>query len=155
MRIACIALALAVISPTVAATELTSRVTTTDGDTIRMGEARIRLWGFDAPERGQICALPGGSYLEAGRHATEALAAFIGNQFVTCETVDIDRYGRVVATCAVAGADLGSMMVRSDWAWDYARYSGGHYRQAEAEAQQARRGIWAAECVPAWEWRRR
>lgn len=141
MRIACLALFLAIVPAGTSAAELTGHVSVTDGDTLRMGSSRIRLWGFDAPERTQICPMPDGRFLEAGRQATEALAAFIGNQPVKCQTVDIDRYGRFVATCAVAGADLGTMMVRSGWAWDYVRYSDGHYRQAEAVARQSERGI--------------
>lgn len=106
MRIACIALAMAIVTPTVAATELTGRATITDGDTIRMAETRIRLWGIDAPERSQSCPLSRSEFLQAGKRATEALAAFIGTGPVSCQTIDVDRYGRTVATCAVAGADL-------------------------------------------------
>ncbi len=121
-----------------------------DGDTIRIGSVRIRLWGIDAPERDQTC---GG--LEAGSMATAALSRIIGDNPVTCEAVDTDRYGRTVATCSVAGADIGGSMVRAGWAWDYARYSGSEYADEEDEARVNGRGVWAAICVPPWEWRRR
>ena len=44
-------------------------------------------------------------------------------------------------------ADVGSMMVRAGWARDYARYSGGHYRQYEAVALDRRTSMWAADCA--------
>ncbi len=127
---------------------MAEEVTVMDGDTLRIGAVRVRLWGIDAPELRQTCG-----DLGAGRMATDALAGFIGDQQVTCEAVDTDRYGRTVATCAVDGADLGSMMVRAGWARDYARYSGGHYRQDEAAAQDRRTGMWAADCVAHLDWR--
>ncbi len=148
--IARLALLLSLLPAATLADYLVGRATVTDGETIRMGDVRIRLWGIDAPERDQTCG-----DLPAGRMATGALAHVIGDRPVSCESVDTDRYGRTVATCAVDGEDLGSMMVRAGWARDYARYSGGHYRQDEDAARTRQRGMWAADCIAPWEWRRR
>lgn len=134
----------------VVAQEFTGYVTITDGDTIRMGDVRVRLWGIDAPEQEQTC----GS-LQVGRLATEMLASLIDNRPVTCNTMDIDRYGRVVAQCAVAGSDLGHMMVQAGWAFDYRRFSGGYYGRSEDVARAGRRGAWSANCMAPWDWRRR
>lgn len=121
-----------------------------DGGTIRMGDIRIRLWGIDAPEQRQTC----GS-LQAGRLATQMLRELIEERPVTCETVDVGRYGRTVARCSVVGEDLGQMMVRLGWAMDYERFSNGYYEQSEAAARAGRRGMWSANCIPPWDWRRR
>ncbi len=43
--------------------------------------------------------------------------------------------------------------VANGWALAYRRYSP-DYVDEEAEAQAARRGIWAGEFVKPWEWRR-
>ena len=150
MRIACLALLLSLLPAATLAGELTGHVTVTDGDTMRMGKVRIRLWGIDAPELRQTCG-----DLRAGLMATDALNDFIADRPVICETVDRDRYGRAVATCAVHGDDLGGLMVSAGWALDYARYSGGHYADGELAAQAVRAGMWAADCVAPWEWRRR
>ncbi len=44
-------------------------------------------------------------------------------------------------------------MVSQGWALAYRRYSLDYVDQ-EADAQAVRRGIWAGEFVPPWEWRR-
>ena len=149
MRIARLALLLAMVPTGSLAGELTGHVTVTDGDTLRMGKVRIRLWGIDAPELRQTCG-----DLRAGLMATDALTDFIADRPITCETVDRDRYGRAVATCAVDGADLGGLMVRAGWARDYPRYSSGHYANTERAARAIGAGMWTADCVAPWSWRR-
>ncbi len=65
-----------------------------DGDTIRMGERRIRLIGFDAPETNARCQ----SEALAAERATDGLETWLnrapfvlGSEFGTPDT---DRYGR-------------------------------------------------------------
>jgi endonuclease YncB( thermonuclease family) len=90
----------------------------TDGDTLRAGEVRIRLWGIDAPEPGE----PG------GHAAAAALEALTGGRVLRCEALDRDRWGRVVARCRLPdGRDLACEMVRAGHARDWPRYSGGAY----------------------------
>ena len=60
---------------------------------------------------------------------------------------------RLVIKATVAGEDIESWMVSQGWALAYRRYSLDYVDQ-EAEAQAARRGIWAGEFVKPWEWRR-
>src|SRR5690349_20802189 len=50
-------------------------VTVTDGDTLRLDGAPVRLWGVDAPELRQTCAsAPGSPPAPAGRLARDHLA---------------------------------------------------------------------------------
>ncbi len=72
---------------------------------------------------------------------------------MTCEDLGRDRYERIIARCAVAGEDIESWMVVNGWAVAYRRFSL-DYVDEEADAQAARRGIWAGEFVKPWEWRR-
>ncbi len=60
-----------------------------------------------------------------------------------------DKIGRRAVTCE----DLGEWMVSQGLTLAYRRYSL-DYVEEEAEAQAARRGIWAGEFVKPWEWRR-
>jgi endonuclease YncB( thermonuclease family) len=124
-----------------------------DGDTIEIHGKRIRLFGIDAPEDGQQCSRPDGNRWRCGQHAALALQDHIGRRPVTCEQCDIDRYGRIVARCTLAGEDMNAWLVANGWAAAYTRYSRDYVRD-EAEARAARRGIWSGDFVVPWEWRR-
>lgn len=117
-------------------------------DTLTLDGSKVRLWGIDAPELKQKC---GGA--ACGIVARDALQALVRGRVVTCVQKDRDRYQRVVASCQVAGGDLGELMVRSGNALDYRRYSKGRYRQAERDAEAQRAGIWAGRFVAPWDWR--
>lgn len=125
----------------------------TDGDTIVVRTAdfediRVRLYGIDAPERNQ----PGGK--EAG-----AFLRPLQGRLVTIIEMDVDRYGRTVALVESGGRSVNVEIVAAGWAWLYERYCRAdvcaEIKAAESEARAARRGIWAGEPAPPWEWRRR
>ena len=144
--------ALLALLPALALAELAGPATVIDGDTLEIHGERIRLHGIDAPERRQLCHLDGKPW-RCGEDATSALAGKIGRQRVTCQERDGDTYGRMVAKCSVAGADLGEWMVENGWAVAY-RFFSRDYTRAEHRAKAARRGIWASEFVLPWVWRR-
>jgi endonuclease YncB( thermonuclease family) len=123
------------------------------GDSLEIAGMRIRLHGIDAPEREQDCRDASGKTYSCGRAAMRALIAAINGRSVTCTPVEVDRYNRDVATCAVEGADLGETMVRGGHALDYARHGRGRYAAAEREARAARRGLWAGTFETPATWR--
>jgi endonuclease YncB( thermonuclease family) len=122
-----------------------------DGDTIEIHGQRIRLHGIDAPESSQPCDLNGKAW-RCGQASASALAEHIGRRPVTCEPRDRDRYGRLVAACSVAGANISAWMVREGWAVAYRRYSQ-DFVADEAAAHSAKRGIWRSSFIVPWEWR--
>lgn len=81
-----------------------------DGDTLRCMDQRIRLIGIDAPEMpghcrtGRTCA-PGDAVA-----SREHLVA-ITRTTVKCFPEGLDPYGRTLARCGVAGADLSCSMI--------------------------------------------
>src|SRR5438128_6955580 len=107
-----------------------------DGDTLRIGAARIRLHGIDAPERAQSCADASGRRYGCGQEAAAALARLIGGTRPDCVERDRDHYGRSVAICSVAGRDLNRAMVAEGWALAYTQYSR-DYVGDEAAARRA------------------
>lgn len=121
--------------------------TALDGDTIRLDGATYRLWGIDAPEKGQWC----GSY-PAGITAEGTLQHLMRGATVTCEARTTDRYGRTVALCRANGEDLGAAMVQSGMAWAFTRYSQ-YYVGLEQVARAENLGVHANGCMPAWDWR--
>jgi endonuclease YncB( thermonuclease family) len=73
---------------------------------------------------------------------------------VNCEQRATDRFGRIVAVCSAAGVpDLGEAMVRDGYAIDLGGAAGNPYRDAEAEAQTAKRGIWRGAFERPSDWR--
>ena len=106
-------------------------VSVIDGDSIRDGDRRIRLYGIDAPELRQQCR-------DAARAALENL---LGAQEIACQVVDTDKYGRDVARCQAGSLQINREMVRQGWAVAYDRHSL-EYMIAEAEAHRARSGVW-------------
>lgn len=127
-----------------AADRLEGRAKVIDGDSLEIAGTRVRLWGIDAPEYGQICAR-GGADWKCGKAAIRALRGRVSGRQVSCEALHIDRYERAVARCEVGGRSLNEWLVRAGWALDYRRYSQGAYAAAQASAKSARRGIWAGD----------
>ena len=125
-----------------------------DGDTIEISGTRIRLEGIDAPESDQTCTDPKGKTWPCGRAATSELKAHIRGRELTCNRRAFDRYRRVLAVCSLPdGSDINAWMVRQGWALAYGFAK--MYATEEAEAEAAKRGIWAGSFVPPWQWRQR
>jgi endonuclease YncB( thermonuclease family) len=144
-------LAVSLALPTAALAEISGPAYTIDGDTIEVGEYRIRLFGIDAPEIRQTCNRNNEEW-RCGQDAAFALADKIGSNPVECEARDRDRYGRTVAVCRLNGEDISAWMVREGWALAYRQYSLDYVPQ-ENEARDAKRGVWSSEFIPPWEWR--
>jgi endonuclease YncB( thermonuclease family) len=75
--------------------------------------------------------------------------------------MDIDRYGRIVGFVTCRGKDAGLVQLQTGHAWVYDTYAAKYkvdidnYRQTEAEAKAAHKGLWADEdSKPPWEWRK-
>ena len=114
-----------------------------DADTLDVGGTRVRLFGIDAPEMGQPCSSDGRTW-DCGAWARDAVANRFEGAFAQCQRIETDRYGRVVARCAVDGQDIGGLIVRSGLAWAYRRFSD-IYDLDEKSAAIAERGLWAVE----------
>jgi endonuclease YncB( thermonuclease family) len=125
-----------------------------DGDSLEIGEVRVRLFGVDAPELAQRCTGADGQDYACGRAAREFLTAMIDGRPVTCRREGRDRFRRVLARCESARDDLGAAMVRQGWAVAFAGSDGDGHRSLERAAQRARLGLWAGRFQRPEEWRR-
>jgi endonuclease YncB( thermonuclease family) len=93
-----------------------------DGDTIKINNTQIRLFGVDAPELNH----------PYGKKAKWALHALCKDQIVRAVVTDEDTHGRTVAHCYLPdGRDLSAEMVRQGLAIDWHKFSGGKYRNLE------------------------
>jgi endonuclease YncB( thermonuclease family) len=125
-----------------------------DGDTLEVAGERVRLFGIDAPEKGQTCRGPRGRLWPCGRVAARALEALIAGRPVVCQASARGRYGRAIGRCLVARTDLSAWMVGAGWALAYRRYSR-RYVPHECAARLARRGLWSGRFEAPWDHRRR
>ena len=153
MRIVATAIAWVVLATTtIAADTITGRVVgVTDGDTITVrgttDTIKVRLSGIDTPERGQ----------PFGTKAKQALSEKVFGKDVSISSSGEDRYGRTLGVIILDGESVNLWLVRDGWAWWYERYAPDdtQLRDAQQEARQAGRGLWAdPNPVPPWDWRR-
>ena len=134
-----------------AADTLTGKVVRiADGDTVTIlvggdQQVKIRLFGIDAPERGQ----------DYSRRSRETLADLVFEKEVRVVVHDKDRYGRTVGDIYVGNTLVNEKMIKDGWAWDYARYSKSkHYAELEREARESKRGLWAGKSpISPWDFR--
>ena len=105
-----------------------------DGATFDLCDAvachRIRIFGIDAPERGQ----------SGSRDATNALRDIVKGQTVQCTQVGSGtvcdgrsrptNQNRYVAQCFVEKVDIADVLAKNGHACDWVRFSGGHYSRA-------------------------
>jgi endonuclease YncB( thermonuclease family) len=145
-RVACALLIVVHMLPA-AARDLIGRVSVVDGDTLDIHDDRIRLWGIDAPESAQLCRGRDRKPYRCGALAANTLDAFTRGKAVRCTPVDDDRYGRIVARCALGRTDLGQMLVSRGLAIEEPQYSHGRYAADQLAARRAGRGIWAGRFV--------
>ncbi|ATG49506.1 succinoglycan biosynthesis protein [Celeribacter ethanolicus] len=113
-----------------------------DGDTLAIGETRIRLYGIDAPELSQSCSDMRGQDWACGQWSKAVLAKLaVGS--VRCVARDTDRYGRTVAVCTSKAGDINAALVASGAAYAYAKYAR-DYVALEEVARAEGQGLWRA-----------
>lgn len=124
----------------------------TDGDTfgILTPEKKmvtVRLYGADAPERGQ----------PFGREAQKRLSDLVRNREVTVEVKPTEGFGPTFGVVTLPdGRVLNREMLEAGLAWwdRETAPDAAEYEKIEADAKEARRGLWsAADPVPPWEYR--
>ena len=114
--------------------EIIGKAYVIDGDSIVINKTQVRLYGVDAPEMQH----------PHGRNAKWALVALCKGQTIRAEVTEVDHHGRTVAKCYLPdGRDLSAEMVKQGLAIDWAKFSGGVYRQLEVP--QARKKMWLAD----------
>lgn len=106
-----------------------------DGDTFRSGNTRVRLWGIDAPEKGQ-------PYADKARARLQELCE---GKSLRLERKDKDSYQRTVAIAYVGNTNVNLQLVKEGLAWHYTYFAPDARELAAAQkaARKARRGLWA------------
>jgi len=123
-----------------------------DGDSLRVRiagtEIELRLWGIDAPEKGQ----PGAD------EAQQALATLTVDRPLTAFVVEVDRFKRPIVRLRSGAIDVNLRLIEAGWAWWFRRFAPAMpaYGEAERKARAARRGLWRDPAPEApWDFRDR
>lgn len=120
-----------------------------DGDTIEYKGVVLRLWGIDAPEKGQTCA----DGWAAGKAAADYLAQLMQGKTVTCEIKTTPDNKKVhYGLCKADGQDLSAAMASAGMAWSLPELTQ-DYTVQDSNAQYMLRGANAHPCNKAWDWR--
>lgn len=144
-----------------------------DGDTIRMGDVSLRLWGIDAPEDDQICAANGEPF-PCGPAARDHLEKLVAEKLLWCGPpmsedgrqlapaelpVPRETYGRPIVTCRIRAdgkeTDVARLMARDGYAHLYEDQDGVNptYQADVDQALSARAGLHAGDFLTPWLWR--
>ena len=87
-----------------------------DGDTIYLGEEKVRIVGLDAPETYQARC---DSERRRGHRATAHLRYLLDAGHVAIQRQGRDRYGRTLARVYVGGRDVARLMIEAGHAVPY------------------------------------
>lgn len=106
-----------------------------DGDTFKSDGTHVRLWGIDAPEKGQPYA----------DEARARLKELIEGKAVRLEWKDRDQHSREVAIVYAGSTNINLQMVKEGLAWHYEYFAPDAEDLAAAEkaARKSRKGLWA------------
>ena len=129
-----------------------NQLSVTDGDTIRIGDERIRFSGIDAPEIKQTCIHKKLEFY-CGEFSKNLLIEKIADQEVNCIRESKDQYGRTLAECFIGKESLSSYLVREGYAFAYRKYSN-KFVADEEYAKRNRNGMWSMQFLFPWEYRR-
>ena len=123
-----------------------------DGDTIKIGNKKIRFSGIDAPELNQDC-FKNEKKILCGVLAKKALLKKIGNKVPKCVIEGKDIYKRILAECFINEKSLSKFLVRNGYAFAYRKYSK-KFIQDEEFARKNKLGLWSMKFDYPWEFRK-
>ena len=124
-----------------------------DGDTIKIGEERIRFSGIDAPEINQTC-ISKGVEVFCGKTSKSLLVDKTSLEQVKCISEGKDQYNRTLAECFVNGESLSRYLVRQGYAFAYRKYSK-KFIKDEDYAKEKKMGMWNMKFLFPWDYRRK
>jgi endonuclease YncB( thermonuclease family) len=129
-----------------------------DGDKILLGKTLYHLASVDAPEFDQLCINDYADPFACGVQARDQLVALIGKRQVRCQDLGPDKaYPKWRSgICSVEGepSSLNRLMIRAGFALNIEGPNGGRFRPEEADAKEARAGMWKGCFIAPQDFRR-
>lgn len=131
---------------------VSGRAVVLSGDTIRVGNRRIRLSGIEAPAHGQRCARANGHSWRCDTAAKAALAKLVRRRTVSCEIGSGGEARSATGRCTVDGADIAEKLVAAGAVFAQAGFWA-PYTGTESDARAAARGLWTGKAQRPAEYR--
>ncbi len=114
-----------------------------DGDSLKVADNEVRLFGIDAPEYDQKCLNANNIEYPCGLVAKKYTADLVKNQEVTCYYHVKDFYSRYLAKCYIRGVEINKELLKNGMAIIYNyQESDGEVKALEKQARDAKIGIW-------------
>jgi len=104
--------------------EISGQARVVSGDTLRVGQVTVRLWGVAAPAMNEF----------GGYTSMQGLAGLVLGRVVICEPTGGYFRAQRVARCRTGERDLAEEVVSRGYARDCPRQSNGTYAKAERRA---------------------
>ncbi|MHA1157264.1 MAG: thermonuclease family protein [Alphaproteobacteria bacterium] len=114
---------------------------THDSATFEKGDIRVRVADVQPPSLERTCATGEGGSWPCGRTARHALRMYLRGRAVECYFPFSVGLLDVTAPCRVGRTDLALWLLANGWV-EAGSSASESYRQAEADAKCARRGLW-------------
>ena len=133
-----------------------------DGDTVKINNYKIRLFGIDATEKKQFCEKPYFNLIifsfkekyPCGKVSADALKEFVKEEIVLCKVKKKkDFFKRYLGTCYKNEENINSWLVRNGYALAYKKYSK-KYLLDEQYAKKNKLGLWKGTFMRPEKWRR-
>ena len=139
-----------------------SKILVIDGDTIKIGREKIRLFGIDAPEIKQVCKNENNDSYPCGITAKNYLSWLIkgdneNDEKIYCYYSERDKYKRIIGECFIgtlSKTNINRIMVSHGRAVAYLKYTE-KYLDAQNIAKNKKIGIWNGTFDLPEEWRKK
>ena len=114
-----------------------------DGDSIKVGDKEVRLFGLDAPEYKQICFDEKDQEYACGQVSRNFVVNLIEGKEVICYYAQKDKYDRYLGKCEIAKVSINQEIVKNGMAIIYS-YSASDEAMddLESKARNSKVGIW-------------
>lgn len=133
------------------AASVSGKAVVVDGDTLKIGNQVVRLYGLDAPENGQNCKRKNGKSYNCGAASENALKSLTQAE-TTCVGDTFDNYERLIAVCSSSNTNINQALVLAGHAVVFRKYSK-TYIPEEERAASKKVGMWQGDFQNPWDFR--
>ena len=123
--------------------EFSGKISVIDGDSIRVGEKEVRLFGIDAPEYSQTCFNAKKQEYNCGHISREFLFKLANKKEANCFYAEKDKYDRYLSKCSIDKLSINEEIIKNGMAVIYNFTEADEkMKNLEAEAKTKKLGIW-------------